>query len=57
LATLTKEVLASPEFLAKYAEPFSISLTGTTPAEFASFMVSEREYQRERVWLSGAKMD
>jgi len=57
LATLTKEVLASPEFLSKYVEPFSISPIGTTPAEFASFIVSEREYQRERVRLSGAKMD
>jgi tripartite-type tricarboxylate transporter receptor subunit TctC len=57
LATLTKEILASPEFLSKYVEPFSISPLGTTPAEFASFIVAEREYQRERVRLSGAKMD
>lgn len=57
LAGAAKDIMASADFRAKYLDPFSIFPIGGQPAEFAAFLVTDREYQRERVKLSGATLD
>lgn len=57
LASTAKAVLQEQEFLEKSLEPQGLEAIGSQPAEAAAYIAADRPVQRERIRISGAKLD
>jgi tripartite-type tricarboxylate transporter receptor subunit TctC len=57
IAADARHILTSANFRAKFIDPFSYVLYGSTPAEYASFLEKDRVQQGERVKVSGAVLN
>ncbi len=57
IARDVKTVLAESAFREKYIEGFGFEVIGDDPVTFASYLIRDRERQKERVALSGAKLN
>ena len=57
IASDVKKVLDSPEFRARFIDPFEYQVIGDTPSEFAAFMKEDLPKAEKRVKDSGAKLD
>ncbi|MFC5521814.1 Bug family tripartite tricarboxylate transporter substrate binding protein [Polaromonas jejuensis] len=57
IAADARRILNTPDFRAKYVDPFSYVLHGSTPAEYAAFLEQDRVRQAERVKVSGAVLN
>lgn len=57
IAAATRKILLAPEFRSKYADPFSYIVVGSSPSQFAEFLVQDRRVQGERVKISGVALD
>lgn len=52
-----RTVVRSAEFREKNVDPYAMDVVAETPAEFAAFLVKDREHQARLVKISGAKLD
>jgi tripartite-type tricarboxylate transporter receptor subunit TctC len=57
LSSTAKSVLQDKEFQEKNLEPFGFEPVASTPAEAAAYLAGDRPIQRERVKISGARLD
>lgn len=57
LANTARAVLQEKETLEKFLEPAGLEPIGTTAADAASYITADRPNQRERIRVSGAKLD
>lgn len=57
LATTARAVLQEKEFQEKSMEPQGLEAMGLNAAESASYLATDRPAQRERIRISGAKLD
>jgi len=57
ISSVVAEKLKDTNFQQKYMEPYGLTPIGSTPEELSNYLASDRERQRERVKLSGAKLD
>jgi len=57
LSSTAKSVLQEKEFHTKHLEPLGLEPIGATAAEAASYVAADRTLQRERIKVSGAKLD
>jgi tripartite-type tricarboxylate transporter receptor subunit TctC len=57
LASTAKAILQEKEFQEKSLEPQGLEAIASTPAEAASYLAADRPAQRERIRISGAKLD
>lgn len=57
IAADAHRILYSADFRAKFIDPFSYVLYGSTPAEYAGFLEQDRVRQGERVKVSGAALN
>lgn len=57
LSSTAKSVLQEKEFQDKHLEPQGLEALGSTAAEAASYIATDRPVQRERIKVSGAKLD
>jgi tripartite-type tricarboxylate transporter receptor subunit TctC len=51
------KVINTAEFKSKYLQPLGFEAAGDTPAQFATFLKSDRELGAQKVKVSGAKLD
>lgn len=52
-----RTVVRSAEFRERNVDPYAMDVVAETPAEFAAFLVKDREHQARLVKISGAKLD
>ena len=57
IAAWAKKAVNDPVFREKYMDPFAFVPIGSSPKEFAAYLVQDRTYQAERVKASGATLD
>ena len=57
LASTSRAVLQDKKFREQYIDPFSYTVVASTPAAFAQYLNTDRGTQRERVRVSGAKLE
>lgn len=57
LSSTAKSILQERDFQEKYLETLGLEPIGSTPAEAASHIAADRLIQRERIKVSGAKLD
>ena len=57
IAAETREVMTEKPFLDKYVDFNGFEAAGTTPEEFAQFLVRDREQASQRVKASGVKLE
>lgn len=57
IAKDTRKVLMDPKFRATNIDPFALVPVGSSPAEFAAFLKTQRPVQQKRVLDSGARLD
>lgn len=57
IASTAKSIIQEKEFQEKSLEPLGLQPVGSTPAEASSYMVADKPLQRERVRVSGARLD
>lgn len=53
IAREVREVMTTPEFIAKTIDPFAVELVADDPASFKTFLVANRKLQAARVKASG----
>lgn len=57
LARTSRSILQDKEFQDKFLESLGLEPVGSTPAEAASYITADRPAERERIKVSGAKLD
>jgi tripartite-type tricarboxylate transporter receptor subunit TctC len=57
IAAEAARIVNAPEFREKYLQNLGFVPVGDTPAQFGTFLKADRELARERVAVSGAKLD
>ncbi len=57
IAAEAARIVNTPEFREKYLQNLGFAPVGDTPAQFGAFLEADRKLARERVAVSGAKLD
>jgi tripartite-type tricarboxylate transporter receptor subunit TctC len=57
LSSTAKAVLQDKAFQEKNLDPYGYEATGSTPAEAAAYVAADRPTEKERIKISGAKLD